>query len=104
DKLIQTSRWTRALCPGETLAMDPTIDHIHLHRIDPSRNMHRFYILSIQPTLFGGVSVIRNWGRIGTQGQAKVQTFDKIDDARCTLARIEAAKRRRGYRAPSPQA
>lgn len=84
--------------------MDPTLDHIHLHRIDPSRNMHRFYSMSIQPTLFGGVSVIRNWGRIGTQGQAMVQTFDQIDDARRALARIEAAKRRRGYRAPSPQA
>lgn len=84
--------------------MDPTLDHIRLHRIDPSRNMHRFYSMSIQPTLFGGVSVIRNWGRIGTQGQAMVQTFDQIDDARRAFARIEAAKRRRGYRAPSSRA
>ncbi|UEM18339.1 WGR domain-containing protein (plasmid) [Bradyrhizobium barranii subsp. barranii] len=39
---------------------------LHLRRIDTTRNMRRFYLLSIQPTLFGGVSLIRNWGRIGT--------------------------------------
>ncbi len=42
---------------------------VHLHRIDPERNMHRFYLLTVQPTLFGGVSVIRNWGRIGSSGR-----------------------------------
>ncbi|MEJ6871814.1 WGR domain-containing protein, partial [Bradyrhizobium japonicum] len=49
---------------------------LHLRRIDITRNMRRFYLLSIQPTLFGGVSLIRDWGRIGTTGQTMVQTFD----------------------------
>lgn len=47
---------------------------LHLRRIDPARNMRRFYVLSIQPTLFGGASLIRNWGRIGTNGQAMMET------------------------------
>lgn len=89
--------------PGEIPTMDDMLDQIHLHRIDPTRNMHRFYSLSMQPTLFGGTSIIRNWGRIGTRGQAMVQTFDKIDDARSALTRIEASKRRRGYSAPLRQ-
>jgi predicted DNA-binding WGR domain protein len=80
--------------------MEDAPDHIHLHRIDPDRNMYRFYGLTLQPTLFGGASVIRNWGRIGTQGQAMVQTFDDIDEASGALKRIEATKRRRGYRSP----
>ena len=81
--------------------MEDAPDHIHLHRIDPDRNMYRFYGLTLQPTLFGGASVIRNWGRIGTQGQAMVQTFDNVDEATGALKRLEATKRRRGYRPPA---
>lgn len=41
---------------------------LHLRRINPALNMRRFYTLSIQPTLFGGASLVRNWGRIGVGG------------------------------------
>jgi len=34
--------------------------------------MRRFYALSTQPTLFGEMSLIRSWGRIGTNGQTMV--------------------------------
>lgn len=71
---------------------------VHLRRIDPSRNMRRFYTLAIQPTLFGGASVIRNWGRIGTNGQSMMETFDSDGDAASVSIRLERAKRRRGYR------
>lgn len=81
--------------------MDTLTDDIHLRRIDPSVNMHRFYALTIQPTLFGGASVIRNWGRIGCQGQAMIQTFETLDDARAELHRIMDAKLRKGYRPPN---
>jgi predicted DNA-binding WGR domain protein len=39
-----------------------------LRRIDPARNMGRFYALSLQPDLFGTVSVVKEWGRIGQSG------------------------------------
>ena len=32
----------------------------HLYCIDPALNMRPFYNLSIQPTLFGDVSLVRN--------------------------------------------
>lgn len=70
---------------------------VHLRRIDPTRNMRRFYTLDIQPTLFGGASVIRNWGRIGTTGRSMVETFDSDGEATCASIRVERAKRRRGY-------
>ena len=70
---------------------------LHLRHIDDARNMRRFYVLSIQPTLFGGASLIRNWGRIGTNGQAMMQTFDERADAGEAFARLERRKRRRGY-------
>jgi predicted DNA-binding WGR domain protein len=68
-------------------------------RIDEAGNMRRFYMLSVQPTLFGGVSLIRNWGRIGTNGQAMMQTFDDSAEAGEAFGRLERAKRRRGYAA-----
>lgn len=71
---------------------------VHLRRIDPSRNMRRFYTLAIQPTLFGGASVVRHWGRIGTNGRSKMETFDNDGDAANVSIRLERTKRRRGYR------
>ncbi len=73
-------------------------DPVHLHRIDATQNMRRFYALAIQPTLFGGASVIRNWGRIGANGQTMMETFDSEKDARQVFSRLERTKRKRGYR------
>lgn len=70
---------------------------VHLRRIDPLLNMRRFYGLSIQLTLFGGASLVRNWGRIGTGGQSMMETFDAPTDAEGALTGLERAKRRRGY-------
>jgi len=70
---------------------------LHLRRIDASRNMRRFYLLSIQPTLFGGATLVRNWGRVGSSGQTMMQTFDDRTDAGGAFDRLERAKRRRGY-------
>ena len=84
---------------GETLPMtfrEP--EPVHLRRIDPAQNMRRFYSLSVQPTLFGGASLIRDWGRIGTRGQTMMETFDTAEDADLAFHRLERSKRRRGYR------
>ncbi len=77
---------------------DKQTDLVHLHRIDAAQNMRRFYLLTVQPTLFGGASVIRNWGRIGSGGQTMMETFDKDEDANMAISRLERLKRRRGYR------
>ena len=73
-------------------------DPVHLHRIDETQNMRRFYALEIQPTLFGGASVIRNWGRIGANGRTMMETFDSEKDAKQVFSRLERTKRKRGYR------
>jgi predicted DNA-binding WGR domain protein len=39
---------------------------IILHRIDPAKNMRRFYRLDVQRDLFGQWCLIREWGRIGS--------------------------------------
>lgn len=73
---------------------------VHLRRIDPSQNMRRFYSLSVQPTLFGGASLVRDWGRIGTRGQSMIETFDTPAEAGDAMLRLERRKRRRGYLDP----
>ncbi|NEY92006.1 WGR domain-containing protein [Tabrizicola oligotrophica] len=71
---------------------------IHLTHVDPDQNMARFYEMSIQPTLFGEASLFRNWGRIGTRGQAMMVTYLEADEAVAAVAKLERQKRRRGYR------
>ena len=83
---------------SETPGMSSDADRpIHLRRIDPTQNMRRFYSLAIQPTLFGGASVIRNWGRIGTNGQSMMETFDQAEEAKIAMAKLQRTKQRRGY-------
>jgi predicted DNA-binding WGR domain protein len=69
-----------------------------LTRIDPEKNMARFYFLDLQPTLFGGFALMRAWGRIGQGGQLRSEFFDAEDDARIAMERLLRTKTRRGYR------
>ena len=70
-----------------------------LRRYCPTRNMARFYALTLENSLFGEVLLVRRWGRIGTHGRIKVCGFDAVAPARAELARIARLKVRRGYEA-----
>jgi predicted DNA-binding WGR domain protein len=75
----------------------PIKHHLVLHRIDPEQGIQRFYSLMIERDLFGIVRLVRNWGRIGTDGQEKVEVYASELEAGQALEAIAAAKRRRGY-------
>lgn len=77
--------------------MDKNRSPLLLHRVDPHKNMRRFYTMTIQPNLFGGSSLIRAWGRIGTHGQQKVELFQNDEAADLELDRLARIKQRRGY-------
>lgn len=70
---------------------------LYFQRVDPSRNMARYYALSIQPTLFGETSLIRAWGRIGTLGQEMSHSFASEADAVAMLLALARRKRAKGY-------
>jgi predicted DNA-binding WGR domain protein len=72
--------------------------HLHVQRVDAARNMARYYRLAIEPTLFGNVCVVRNWGRIGTRGQELVQLVENEKQALTLFLDILREKRRKGYR------
>ena len=69
-----------------------------LVRVDPATNCWRFYSLSLQPDLFGGIALVRQWGRIGTAGRQVCALYDDAGQAWDALARQLRVKRRRGYR------
>jgi predicted DNA-binding WGR domain protein len=66
---------------------------IMLTRIDERRHVARFYKLDIQPTLFGGWSFIREWGRIGRAGKVLVELHETHGTADLALISKWAEKR-----------
>jgi len=73
-------------------------DQMYLFREDSSRNMRRFYLMAVQRDLFGGASLIREWGRIGSSGQLRIDHHPDEGKAVDALADLVTAKRKRGYR------
>lgn len=73
--------------------------HLYVERKDASKNMARFYAMSIEPNLFGEACLTRRWGRIGTRGQVKTHQFEKEQDAVDLFLDLLRHKRHRGYRA-----
>jgi len=69
----------------------------HFERQVPADNIARFYHLEIQPTLFGGWSLRRSWGRIGTRGRDRYESFATAAEALAAARRLEVLKCRRGY-------
>src|SRR5690606_36272331 len=69
----------------------------HLVRIEPNRNMARFYRLAIEPSLFGDTCLVQDWGRIGARGQRRIRLFTSLDEAVRQFQAIASAKAKRGY-------
>lgn len=70
---------------------------VQMRRIDPTRNMRRVYRLSVHHDLFGGASLVREWGRIGFRGQIMIETHADEGKAITVLMKLAAVKKRRGY-------
>jgi predicted DNA-binding WGR domain protein len=71
---------------------------IFLRRIEAPRNMHRFYSLYLQPDLFGGITIVKEWGRIGQPGTVRQEVYGDEAAAGAVLTARIAKKIKRGYR------
>lgn len=69
----------------------------HFRKVQALCNMRVFYTVSLQPTLFGEWSLVRRWGRVGTNGQSLLHTYDSEVQARVALDRAVSKRRKRGY-------
>ena len=88
---------------GFALAMAPDSDDptllqvLVLERVDRAKNMARFYVLSIKPTLFEDLALVRRWGRIGSAGRERIDLHPSRRVAQIELEKWLDRKRRRGY-------
>lgn len=73
---------------------------VQLRKVDPVRNMARFYMLTVQPSLFGEWCLVREWGRIGSPGRVISDPFPSPAEAQAALDKIQRAKMQRGYCQP----
>lgn len=71
---------------------------IKLRRINKAERMNRFYLLTVQRDLFGGATLVKEWGRIGSAG--KIQHSHHADEGEAidALASLTQQKFKRGYR------
>jgi predicted DNA-binding WGR domain protein len=67
--------------------------HLYVERTDETKNMARYYAMEISTTLFGGICLTRQWGRIGRSGQRRVHHFDREVDAFGLLLDLMRRKR-----------
>lgn len=81
----------------ETYQLDLFPDQLLLRRVDPAKSMKRFYLMTVQRDLFGSVSLVREWGRIGSPGTIAVDHFEDEGMAVDALATLAKVKRKRGY-------
>ena len=59
--------------------------------------MARFYLMVLQPHLFGGVDLVREWGRIGSPDRVCVSHHKDWDRALNARGHHFRAKRRHHY-------
>jgi predicted DNA-binding WGR domain protein len=84
----------------ETSAQPPAVklQMLVLERRDENRNMARFYVLAIEPTLFGDSALVREWGRIGSWGRRRLDLYADAQASGEALETWLRRKERRGYR------
>jgi predicted DNA-binding WGR domain protein len=71
---------------------------VFLTRIDPARKLQRFWLARVTPTIFGGWSLLREWGRIGSPGTVRSRSFEREEEARRAERQGIKKRQRHGYR------
>ena len=93
NNALDANTGVRGLCRHDRAAY-----RLYVDRKDASKSMARFYAMSIEPTLFGEVCLVRRWGRIGARGQRMEHSFRREEEAVALLLTLLRQKRQRGYR------
>jgi predicted DNA-binding WGR domain protein len=84
---------------GMEAAGGVSFEHVvRFESVDPARQRFRFYELRWQTTLWGGVAVVRVWGRLGTPGHSRVREYPDRGAAAPDVERAVRRRLRRGYR------
>jgi predicted DNA-binding WGR domain protein len=87
----------RGILKPREASSQPFTEGVVLRRIDPAKNMSRFYSLEVEQDLLGRVVLVRRWGRIGSAGKVRLDEHKGEGEALAALQALQAAKRRKGY-------
>ena len=68
-----------------------------LTRIDRTRNIDRFYFVTVLPNLFGDWTVMREWGRRGSPGTVRLSSYALLNEAEITEQRTIKRRLQHGY-------
>jgi predicted DNA-binding WGR domain protein len=68
-----------------------------LTRTDPAKNIDRFHLVDVTPTLFGEWAVLREWGRRGAPGTVRLDSYQQRVDAQRAERHIIKRRRQHGY-------
>jgi predicted DNA-binding WGR domain protein len=69
-----------------------------LIRTDAARNIDRVYVVDDHQTLFGEWAVLREWGRRGSPGTLRVDSYRRQEEAQSAEQRTIKRRLQRGYR------
>jgi predicted DNA-binding WGR domain protein len=70
----------------------------YLTRTDAARNMNRFYIVQVTPNLFGHWTVLREWGRRGSPGTMRLDSYRRREEAQSAEQRTIKRRLQWGYK------
>lgn len=90
-------RWKTSNRVGTLTDPDPPVFCL-FHRLDPARNVARFYLITTGPALFDAYAVTRFWGRLGGQQRHMVSPCGSASEALTLACRLAQRRLRRGYR------
>ncbi|WP_099913652.1 WGR domain-containing protein [Puniceibacterium antarcticum] len=79
----------------QQIEMFPTV--LRLRRTDPEGAVRRFYLVTVQPDLFGGAALVVESGQLGCPGSTTTRFFPDEGQAVDALAEVVKRKVRLGY-------
>jgi len=83
---------------GEAVTVVPFAHAVRFVSVDPAKHRARFYELRLLPTLWGGVALVRAWGRLGTPGRWAATEYPDREAAGPDVERAVRRRLGRGYR------
>jgi predicted DNA-binding WGR domain protein len=85
------------LPPPEPPAVAGFQQFAYFTSIDLEANRQRFYTLTWRPLLWGGGSLVRTWGRVGTYGTSRAADFPDRASAQSLVERLIRRRLKRRY-------
>ena len=73
------------------------MNSVYLKAIDYYGNKSRFYALYVVPDLWGGASLVREFGKIGQPGTLRLDWHQNRNDAKKEMNIIKRQQLSRGY-------